>query len=77
MTPEDDKPFPEHLRMPPVPVLETERLILRPLREADASAVQRRFPQWEVVQYLHDEVPWPYPDNGAAVNMADWQSGAP
>jgi [ribosomal protein S5]-alanine N-acetyltransferase len=66
----DDKPFPEHLLMPATPVLETERLVLRPLRESDAPVVQRRFPQWEIVQYLHDEVPWPYPDDGAAVNMA-------
>jgi [ribosomal protein S5]-alanine N-acetyltransferase len=69
-TPDDEKPFPEHLRMPETPMLETERLILRPLRESDAPVIQRRFPQWEVVQYLHDEVPWPYPDDGAAVNMA-------
>jgi RimJ/RimL family protein N-acetyltransferase len=68
MTPEDDKPFPEHLRMPPVPVLETERLILRPPRESDVPAIQRRFPQWEVVRYLTAEVPWPYPDDGAAVH---------
>ncbi len=66
----DEKPFPEHLRMPETPVLETERLILRPLRERDAPVIQRRFPQWEIVRYLHDEVPWPYPDDAAAVNMA-------
>ena len=70
MTMPELDPFPEHLRMPVTPVLETERLILRPLRESDAPVVQRRFPQWEIVQYLHDEVPWPYPDDGAAVNMA-------
>jgi len=70
MTTPEDKPFPEHLKMPATPVLETERLILRPLREDDAPVIQRRFPQWEIVQYLHDEVPWPYPDDGAAVNMA-------
>ena len=52
--------------MPPTPVLETERLILRPPRESDTPAVQRRFPHWEVVRYLHAEVPWPYPDDGAA-----------
>ena len=26
---DDETPFPEHLRMPPTPVLETRRLILR------------------------------------------------
>ena len=61
-----DAPFPEALRMPPTPVLETERLILRPPRESDVPVTQRRFPQWEVVRYLHAEVPWPYPDDGAA-----------
>ena len=70
MTDPIEKPFPEHLRMPQTPVLETERLILRPLRESDVPVIQRRFPQWEIVRYLHDEVPWPYPDDGAAVNMA-------
>ena len=38
--------------MPPTPVLETRRLILRPLRQEDAPAIQRRFPRWEVVRYL-------------------------
>ena len=66
MTPEDKTPFPEHLRMPPTPVLETERLVLRPPRESDTPAVQRRFAQWDVVRYLTAEVPWPYPDDGAA-----------
>jgi RimJ/RimL family protein N-acetyltransferase len=63
---EPDKPFPEHLRMPPTPVLETRRLILRPPRESDVPATQLRFPQWEVVRYLHGEIPWPYPADGAA-----------
>lgn len=69
MTTPEEKPFPEHLKMPATPVLETERLTLRPIRETDAAVIQRRFPQWEIVQYLHDEVPWPYPDDGAAQNM--------
>jgi RimJ/RimL family protein N-acetyltransferase len=59
-------PFPEHLRMPPTPVLETERLTLRPPRDSDVSAIQRGFSDWEVVRYLHGEVPWPYPPDGAA-----------
>ena len=66
MTSEPDKPFPEHMKMPPTPVLQTERLILRPPRESDTPVVQRRFPQWEIVRYLHAEVPWPYPPDGAA-----------
>jgi RimJ/RimL family protein N-acetyltransferase len=70
MTDETEKPFPEHLRMPPTPVLETRRLILRPPRESDTPAMQRRFPQWEIVRYLHNEVPWPYPEDGCAHFMA-------
>jgi len=68
MAPDDDTPLPEHLRMPETPVLETERLILRPPRETDIPAMQRRFPRWDIVRYLHAEVPWPYPDDGAATH---------
>lgn len=55
--------------LPPTPVLETARLILRPIEARDIPAVQRIFPQWEVVRWLHAGVPWPYPDDGAARNM--------
>jgi RimJ/RimL family protein N-acetyltransferase len=51
--------------LPPTPVLKTQRLILRPLVPADAPAIQRRFPRWEIVRYLNPRVPWPYPDDGA------------
>jgi ribosomal-protein-alanine N-acetyltransferase len=71
MTCEHEKPFPEHLRMPPTPVLETPRLILRPPRQSDTPAVQRRFPQWEIVRYLNAKAPWPYPEDGAATAMAE------
>jgi ribosomal-protein-alanine N-acetyltransferase len=65
-----DKPFPEHLRMPePTPVLQTPRLTLRPIRQSDAPAIQRHFPHWQVVKYLHAHIPWPYPQDGAATNM--------
>jgi RimJ/RimL family protein N-acetyltransferase len=50
-------------------VLETERLILRPVRMADAPAIQRRFAQWDVVRWLHATVPWPYPDDGAEEHL--------
>jgi len=40
-------------------------LLLRPLRMADAPQIQRLFPRWEVVRYLMNRVPWPYPDDGA------------
>ena len=71
MPTQDQKPFPEHLRMPATPVLETPRLILRPIRESDAPAIQRLFDDWEVVKYVHDRVPWPYPADGAATNMVE------
>jgi [ribosomal protein S5]-alanine N-acetyltransferase len=47
------------------PTLETSRLILRPLTLADAPAAQLLFPHWEIVRYLNDKVPWPYPPDGA------------
>lgn len=48
-----------------IPVFETERLILRPLKTEDAQQIQRLFPQWEIVRYLAARFPWPYPENGA------------
>jgi hypothetical protein len=50
---------------PMPPVLETNRLLLRPLELSDAEQVQCLFPQWEIVQYLNAVVPWPYPPDGA------------
>jgi [ribosomal protein S5]-alanine N-acetyltransferase len=47
------------------PTLETSRLILRPLELADASQTQVLFAHWEVVRYLTNLVPWPYPPDGA------------
>ena len=58
------------LPLPPTPTLETERLILRPLAATDAPAVQRQFPDFEVVKYLHAGVPWPYPPNAAEAYVA-------
>lgn len=49
----------------PPPELTTARLLLRPLCLADADAIQRIFAQWDVVRFLADQVPWPYPDDGA------------
>jgi [ribosomal protein S5]-alanine N-acetyltransferase len=47
------------------PTLETPRLYLRPLELADAAQAQVLFPQWEVVKYLANQVPWPFPPEGA------------
>jgi RimJ/RimL family protein N-acetyltransferase len=43
----------------------TERLILRPLETADAAQIQELFPHWEIVKYMLNRVPWPYPEDGA------------
>jgi [ribosomal protein S5]-alanine N-acetyltransferase len=51
--------------------LATSRLILRPLILADADAVQAVFPQWDVVRFLADTVPWPYPADGAKTFIRD------
>ena len=56
--------------MPPTPVLETPRLVLRPVRSKDAPVIQHRFPHWEVVRWLDAKIPWPYPADGAATFVA-------
>jgi [ribosomal protein S5]-alanine N-acetyltransferase len=45
--------------------LETKRLLLHPLRLADAERTQQLFPHWEIVKFLNAVVPWPYPPDGA------------
>jgi [ribosomal protein S5]-alanine N-acetyltransferase len=47
------------------PVIQTPRLILRPLVLSDAPAIQRHFNNWSVIRNLATVVPWPYPDDGA------------
>jgi [ribosomal protein S5]-alanine N-acetyltransferase len=53
------------------PPLETLHLILRPLELADAEQAQVLFPQWEIVRYLRNVVPWPYPADGAYMFYRD------
>ncbi|KPX83788.1 Acetyltransferase, including N-acetylase of ribosomal protein [Pseudomonas amygdali pv. mori] len=53
------------------PTLYTDRLLLTPLKLEDAPAVQQRFPLWEIVQYLNNRVPWPYPEDGALRYIQD------
>jgi RimJ/RimL family protein N-acetyltransferase len=55
----------------PPPPLETPRLLLRALELADADAIQRVFPQWEIVQYLNAIVPWPFPEGAALAHIRD------
>jgi [ribosomal protein S5]-alanine N-acetyltransferase len=47
------------------PILTTPRLLLHPLKLADAAQIQLLFPHWEIVRYLATQVPWPYPSDGA------------
>jgi len=47
------------------PIIETPRLILRPLALTDAPAIQRHFNNWNIIKNLASVVPWPYPDDGA------------
>src|SRR5947209_654634 len=48
-----------------IPVLETPRLLLRPLQLEDAPQIQVLFPHWEIVRNLAGQIPWPYPADGA------------
>jgi [ribosomal protein S5]-alanine N-acetyltransferase len=54
-----------------VPGLETARLWLRPLELADAEQAQPLFAQWDVVRYLNDKVPWPFPADGVHAYYRD------
>jgi ribosomal-protein-alanine N-acetyltransferase len=53
------------------PLLETPRLLLRPLELADADQIERIFPHWEVVRYLNAIVPWPFPAGAAVAHIRD------
>jgi ribosomal-protein-alanine N-acetyltransferase len=52
-------------------VLETKRLILRPLMLEDAAQAQALFSHWEIVKYLDAVVPWPFPVDGALTYYRD------
>jgi RimJ/RimL family protein N-acetyltransferase len=49
----------------------TERLLFRPLEMADARRMQALFPQWEIVRFLLNRVPWPYPPDGSLLYCRD------
>ena len=52
--------------------METARLILRPLQLEDAEQTQELFANWEIVKYLANFVPWPYPSDGAHTYYRDF-----
>jgi ribosomal-protein-alanine N-acetyltransferase len=47
------------------PMFQTERLLLRPPGPSDIPRIQELFPHWEVVRFLSNHIPWPYPQDGA------------
>jgi ribosomal-protein-alanine N-acetyltransferase len=53
------------------PVITTSRLILFPLEIADAEAIQQLFPKWEILQFMTNQIPWPYPADGALTFIRD------
>ena len=53
------------------PLLETDRLWLRPLTVADAPAVQKYFDNVNIIGRLSKRVPYPYPEDGALVFLRD------
>src|SRR5690349_12093351 len=54
-----------------MPNLETPRLFLRPIELADAPRSQELFPKWEIVRYLNNRIPWPYPEGGVLAHYRD------
>ena len=55
-----------------IPNGQTARLILRPISLADAAQIQELFPHWEIVRYLRNAIPWPYPADGALEFIRDF-----
>ncbi len=51
--------------------LETERLILRPLQQADAKRIQELFDHWEIVEFLNASVTWPLPHDSASRHISE------
>ncbi|HWF40154.1 MAG TPA: GNAT family N-acetyltransferase [Candidatus Acidoferrales bacterium] len=39
-------------------------MLLRPLELRDSAQAQAIFPHWEIVRFLNNRVPWPYPPDG-------------
>ena len=47
------------------PVIQTARLVLRPVRADDVPQVQAEFGRWAIIKNMTKGVPWPYPTDGA------------
>ena len=48
----------------PLPEFKTKRLLLRGVEVSDSESYERNFVDYEVIQYLSSQVPWPYPKGG-------------
>lgn len=53
-----------------LPTFETNRLIIREVTLADAPSYQQNFADYDVIQFLSSNVPWPYPENGAETYLS-------
>ena len=47
-----------------LPTFTTDRLILKGLSEIDIPSYHKHFVDYDVIQFLSAQVPWPYPTNG-------------
>jgi len=47
-----------------LPIFTTKRLILKGISENDIPAYEKYFVDYEVIQFLSIQVPWPYPKDG-------------
>ena len=55
----------------PLPIFNTERLLLRGVTEADIPAYTRHFVDYRVIRHLASTVPWPYPEHGVRDYVRD------
>lgn len=47
-----------------LPILSTDRLILKAVTIQDLPAYKKHFVDYKVIQFLSSNVPWPYPEDG-------------
>jgi len=47
-----------------IPTFTTSRLILKPVTSQDIPSYKKHFVDYEVIQFLSSNVPWPYPEYG-------------
>ena len=53
------------------PPLETQRLLMPPVRLSDARDIQRHFSNWNVIKRIGAGLSWPYPKDGAKLYLRD------